>query len=223
MNLSDLRNTNLKDLSRAPLSVKGLAVGFVFLLIVGAGYYLDWSTGIDELRKAQQEEQTLRASYVDKKGQAIHYEAYKQRLADIEQALTAMLRQLPNKSEMDDLLADINQTGIGRGLEFDLFKPGNEANADFYATLPVTIKVTGNYHDIGNFVSDIAKLPRIVTIHDIALAPRQPSAKDGRKLAATDSRLGMDATIRTYRYLDDKELAAQKQASKQAAKKGAKK
>jgi type IV pilus assembly protein PilO len=198
MNLSDLNNLELGELAQAPNSVKAVVAGFIFLLILGLGYYLNWSSSIDQLKAAQTEEQTLRDSYTVKKRQAIHYEAYKQRLADTEKALSAMLRQLPNKTEMDDLLADINQVGIGRGLEFDLFKPGSEVKADFYATLPVSIKVVGGYHDLGNFVSDVAKLPRVVTLHDINLEPD----KTGR--------MAMNATIKTYRYLDEEEMAASK-------------
>lgn len=201
MNLSDLNNLDLSELAQAPVSVKGVVAGFIFVVILAVGYYMDWSSGIDGLKQAQNEEQTLRDSYTSKKRQAIHYETYKQRLADTEKALAAMLRQLPNKAEMDDLLADINQVGIGRGLEFDLFRPGAEAKADFYATMPVTIKVNGGYHDLGNFVSDVAKLPRVVTIHDINLVPGKSGA------------ITMDALVRTYRYLDASEMPAKKDAA----------
>jgi type IV pilus assembly protein PilO len=194
MNLSDLNNLDMKDLAKAPMAVKGVAAAFIILLIMGIGYYADWSSQLDSLNAAKQQELSLRDTYTVKIRQAINYEAYKQRLADTEKALAALLRQLPNKSEMDNLLSDINQAGIGRGLEFDLFRPGSEVMTDFYATLPVAIKVDGGYHDLGNFVSDIAKLPRIVTIHDINLEP----GKNGK--------LVMNATIRTYRYLDESEM-----------------
>lgn len=193
MNLSELNNLDLSNLGQASASAKGVIAALILILIMAVGYYLDWSPAIDGLKAAQAEEMRLRDTYTVKKRQAIHYEAYKQRLADTEKALSALLRQLPNKSEMDNLLTDINQVGIGRGLEFDLFRPGNETRADFYATLPVTIKVNGGYHDLGNFVSDIAKLPRVVTIHDINLTP------------TSAGRLVMDATVRTYRYLDANE------------------
>ncbi len=202
MNLADLNNLDLKNLAQAPLALKAVALAFIFLVILGIGYYMDWSPGLDELNKSRGVEKELRDTYTLKKRQAIHYEAYKQRLTDTEKALTALLRQLPNKSEMDDLLSDINQAGIGRGLEFDLFRPGNENSEEFYAILPVTIKVNGGYHDLGHFVSDVSKLPRIVTIHDIALTP----AKNGR--------LTMDAVVRTYRYLDENEIASKKAAAK---------
>ncbi len=140
----------------------------------------------------------LRETYVTKKIQAFHYAAYKQRYTDVEKSLASLLRQLPDRSEMDALLTDINQVGIGHGLAFELFRPGNETLAGFYATLPVSIKVTGGYHDLASFVGDLSRLPRIVTLHDIALLP----AKAGS--------LGMEARIQTYRYLDEKELVAAK-------------
>ena len=208
MNFSDLNNLDLKELAQAPVAIKGVFAAFIVLLIIGGGYYIDWSPALDSLNASKQEEQNLRNSYTTKKRQAINYAAYKQRLADTEKALAALLRQLPNKSEMDSLLADINQVGIGRGLEFDLFRPGNELKSDFYATLPVKIKVVGGYHDLGNFVSDIAKLPRIVTIHDITLEPD----KSGK--------LVMNATIQTYRYLDESEMQPKpQQGSKTKGKK----
>ena len=194
MNLSDINNLDMKELAQAPNVVKGVLAGLIVLLIVVLGYYVDWSSALDSLHQAKREEQTLRQTYTIKKRQAINYQLYKQRLAETEKALAALLRQLPNKSEMSSLLTDINQTGIGRGLEFDLFRPGNEVKSDFYATLPVTIKVKGTYPDLGNFVSDVAKLPRIVTIHNITLEPD----KGGE--------LTMNATIDTYRYLDKSEM-----------------
>lgn len=196
MNLSDFNNLNLSDLAQASNTVKGVIAGLLFVAIVAAGYYMAWSPALDELNAAKADEVKLRDSYTSKKRQAIHLEAYKQRLADTEKALSALLKQLPNKSEMDNLLTDVNQIGVGRGLEFDLFRPGAEAKADFYATLPVSIRVNGGYHDLGNFISDIAKLSRVVTIHNISLAPT-PSGQ-----------IVMDATVRTYRYLDSDEMPA---------------
>jgi len=195
MNLSDLNNLDLKNLAGAPVAVKGVVAAFIVIAIVAIGYYIDWSSGLEALDTAKQKEVTLRTTYTTKKRQAINYEAYKQRLADTQKALATLLRQLPNKSEMDNLLADINQAGIGRGLEFDLFRPGNESRQEFYATLPVAIRVAGNYNDLGNFVSDLAKLPRIVTVRNINIEP----SKSGR--------LTMNATVNTYRYLDEKEMS----------------
>lgn len=208
MNLSDLNNLDLKDIVSAPAPVKAVLLALVFVGILVSGWFLVWSDGMNQLKAAEQEEKTLRDSYTMKKGQAFHYEAHKRRLAEVEQSLAALLRQLPNRSQMDALLTDINQAGVGRGLEFELFRPGTETLADFYATLPVAIKVSGSYHDMGGFVNDLAKLSRIVTVHDISLLPMK------------DAALGMEARIQTYRYLDDSELAAARK-QKQGQKKGA--
>jgi len=194
MNLSELNNLDLKNFAKASAAAKAVVLGVLLVILVAAGYFMDWSPALDELEAARAQEMSLRDTYTDKKRQAIHLEAYRQRLADTEKALAAMLRQLPNKAEMDALLTDINQTGISQGLEFDLFKPGTEVIADFYATLPVSIKVNGGYHELGSFISEVAKLPRIVTVHDISLTPMK------------DAKLVMDATIRTYRYLEESEM-----------------
>lgn len=196
MNLADLNNIDIKDLANAPAPVKVVMLVILFVLLLAGGWHLVWTDGLNSLEIAEREELTLRESYASKKTQAYHYDAYKRRLDEIEQALAAMLRQLPDRSQMDALLTDINQAGISQGLEFELFRPGAETPADFYATLPVAIKVIGSYHDIGRFVSDLAKLPRIVTLHDMSLAP----VKEGV--------LNMEARIQTYRYLDENELAA---------------
>lgn len=196
MNLADINNLDLKDITSAPAPVRAIVLAFLFLAIIAGGWYLVWSDANLALQAARQEEQSLRASYTVKKGEVFHYEAYQRRLVEVEQSLAAMLRQLPDRSQMDALLADINQVGVGRGLEFNLFRPGGESLADFYATLPVSIKVSGSYHDIGSFVSDLARMPRIVTLHDVNLSPDK------------ESLLNMEARVQTYRYLDENELAA---------------
>lgn len=207
MNLSDLNNLDLKDIVSAPPAVKAVILALVFLAIIGGGWFLVWSDAMKALDSSRKEEDTLRTSYMTKKGEAIHFEAYKRRLNEIEQSLDALLRQLPDRSQMDALLTDINQAGVGRGLEFELFKPGSETLADYYATLPVSIKVVGTYHDMGGFLSDLSKLPRIVTVHDVALTPN----KDGN--------LVLEARLQTYRYLDEAELAAAKKQKQAAGKK----
>ncbi|MEW6678154.1 MAG: type 4a pilus biogenesis protein PilO [Pseudomonadota bacterium] len=204
MNWSDINNLDLKDIAGAPAPVKVVLSILMFVGIVALGWYLVWADAMKNLEAAQQEELTLKDTYTSKKTQAYHYETYKSRLGEIERSLGSMLRQLPNRSEMDALLTDINQVGVGRGLDFQLFRPGTEVPADFYATLPVSIKVTGTYHEIGSFVSDVAGLPRIVTLHDVSLVPE----KSGR--------LVMDARVQTYRYLDDEEMAAAKKAKKKS-------
>ena len=201
MNL-DLNNLDLKTIADWPLGAKLVTLGLLFILITGAGWWFDWKTGLDSLEKGQRKEQELRVTFVTKKGQAINLQAYQQQLKDIEQAFGALLKQLPNRQEMDALITDVNQAGLGRGLQFDLFKPEAEVKTEFYAQTPIKIKVAGSYHDMAAFTSDVAKLSRIVTLHDIAITPD----KDGT--------LTMDATAKTYRYLDEDEVAAQQQAKK---------
>jgi type IV pilus assembly protein PilO len=207
MTLDDINNINLKDLANAPMGAKAAILGVLFVALVFAGYWFVWSGQLDTLNTAKQEEMSLRDTYLSKKRQAVNLDLYKQQLKDIERSFGALLKQLPNKSEMDALLTDINQAGLGRGLQFELFKPGVETVTDFYAALPISVRVTGSYHDVGAFASDIALLPRIVTLHDVDITPD----KDGG--------LAMNATIKTYRYLDDNELEAQKKDAKGAAKK----
>jgi len=203
-----------KRIGSAPIAFR---LGFLFLvlvLIVGASYWFDWQNQWEQISGEKVKEEQLRTTFLDKKKQAIDLPAYRKQLADIEKQFGALLKQLPGKSEMDALLTDINQAGLGRGLQFELFKPAaGETVHDFYAELPITIKVTGNYHDLGAFASDIGKLSRIVTLNDIALTTS--SGKDA-------SGLVMDATAKTFRYLDEEELSNQRKAAA-AAKKGGKK
>jgi type IV pilus assembly protein PilO len=208
MTLDELRRLNPRDIGSWPALPKlGLLLALVAVILVG-GWWFDWSGQWDEYNAARGQEDTLRTQYLDKKKQAINLDAYRKQLADIEQSFGAMLKQLPNRSEMEALLSDINQAGLGRGLQFELFKPaGSEAMSDFYAELPIEIKVMGNYHDIGAFASDVSQLSRIVTLNNIALAPD----KDGN--------LVMDATARTFRYLDEEEVAAQRRAAREKAEK----
>lgn len=201
MNL-DLNNLDLKTIADWPLGAKLVTLGLLFLLISGAGWWFDWKSGLDALEAGQRKEQELRATFVTKKGQAINLQAYEQQLRDIQQAFGALLKQLPNRQEMDALITDVNQAGLGRGLQFELFKPQAEVKSEFYAVTPISIKVTGGYHDMAAFTSDVAKLSRIVTLHDISIMPNK------------DSSLTMDATAKTYRYLDEDEVAAQQQAKK---------
>src|SRR5207244_8939447 len=176
-------------------------------VIVIAGGLLDWRDQFDALDRVQAEEGKLRESYASKKAKAVNLELYVQQLKDTEQSFGALLKQLPNKSEMDALLTDINQAGLGRGLQFELFRPAaQERMADFYAELPIAIKITGNYHDMGAFASDVAQLPRIVTLNDLAIANNAGV-------------LSLDATAKTFRYLDEDEIARQRAATKDKAKK----
>jgi len=206
MTLDELNKLDLKTLADWPLPTKLVALGLLCVAIIAAGWWFDWRGGLESLDAAKQKETDLRGVFTVKKNQAVNLDAYKKQLADTEQSFGALLKQLPNKQEMDALITDINQAGLGRGLQFDLFKPETENVLDFYAEMPIRVKVTGGYHDIAAFVSDISKLSRIVTLQDIALDP----TKDGV--------LNMEAVVRTYRYLDDEEIVAKKQSSKEPKK-----
>lgn len=210
MDLSELNNINLQDLANAPAGIRSGVLAGVFVLTLALGYWLLLSGQLGTLNAARQQEQTLKDTFLEKKRQAINLDAYRQQLAEINHSFGALLRQLPNRSQMDALLSDINQAGLGRGLKFDLFKPGTETMKDFYAVLPISIRVSGSYHDFGAFASDVAQLSRIATLRDISIAPD----KDGQ--------LVMNATIETYRYLDEDELSEQKRLADKNSRKGAK-
>ena len=211
MKLDDFNNIDFKNAGSLPMPVKLVLLGFLFLILLGLGYWFLWSPAIDEFNQAKAKEVELRQVFLTKKSQAIKVEAYKQQMIDIEKTFGALLKQLPDKSQMDGLLTDINQAGLGRGLEFDLFKPGQESVADFYAEMPIQIKIKGNYHDIGAFATDISKLSRIVTLNDMSIAPMNKDSKD--------SMLTMDAVAKTYRYLDSSEVATKKAAEMKDKKK----
>ena len=208
MKLDDFNNIDFKNMGALPMPVKLVLLSFLFILLMGLGYWFLWSDQMAEIDQAKAKEQELRKVFLDKKSQAIKVEAYKQQMVDIEKTFGALLKQLPDKSQMDGLLTDINQAGLGRGLEFDLFKPGQESVAEFYAEMPIQIKIRGNYHDIGTFATDISKLSRIVTLNDLFIAPIGKDSKD--------TLLSLDATAKTYRYLDASELAAKKPAALKA-------
>ena len=202
MKLDDFNNIDFKNVGSLPIPVKLVLLSFLFLVLLGLGYWFLWNPAIDGFNQAKAKEEELRQVFLTKKAQAIKVEAYKQQMIDIEKTFGALLKQLPDKSQMDGLLTDINQAGLGRGLEFDLFKPGQESVADFYAEMPIQIKIKGNYHDIGAFATDISKLSRIVTLNDMSIAPMNKDSKD--------SMLTMDAVAKTYRYLDSSEVATKK-------------
>lgn len=198
-----------KRIGSAPILVKLGVLLVVLAGIVAASWYFDWQDQIDKIEREAKKETGLRETFLTKKKEAINLAAYQKQLEDIEKQFGALLKQLPGKAEMDALLTDINQAGLGRGLQFELFKPAaGESRRDFYAELPITIKITGSYHDIGAFASDISKLSRIVTLNDVGLT--QGGAKGG---------LVFDATAKTFRYLDESEVAAQRKAAAPAAKK----
>jgi type IV pilus assembly protein PilO len=205
MTFDDIRRLNPRDIGSWPALPKLGALFILLLLLVFAGYWFDWQNQLDELARDRAKEQDLRTSFLDKKKQAVNLEAYRKQLAEIEESFGEMLKQLPNKSEMEALLTDINQAGLGRGLQFELFRPApSETRSEFYAELPITIRLAGNYHDIGAFASDISQLSRIVTLNDIALS----TSKGG---------LTLDAVAKTFRYLDDSEVAAQRKSARDAS------
>jgi type IV pilus assembly protein PilO len=211
MKLDDFNNIDFKNAGSLPMPVKLVLLSILFLILVALGYWFLWSPELDEFDQAKAKEEELRQVFLTKKAQAVKIDAYKQQMIDIEKTFGALLKQLPDKSQMDGLLTDINQAGLGRGLEFDLFKPGQEVAADFYAEMPIQIKIKGNYHDIGAFATDISKLSRIVTLNDLSIAPLNKDTKD--------SVLTMEAVAKTYRYLDSSEVAAKKAAQMKDKKK----
>lgn len=208
--LDEFKRTDWNDPGTWHFAPKILVLLAILIGIPVGGFFADTQGQLEQLERAAAEEAKLKTDYVDKKRQAVNLDLHRQQLREIDTQFGALLRQLPNKSQMDALLVDINQAGLGRGLQFDLFRPAaSEQQREFYAELPITIKVVGTYHDMGAFASDVGQLSRIVTLNDVSIA------------AAKDGILTMDATARTFRYLDDAEVAAQRRSA-QAAKKGGK-
>lgn len=216
MKLDDFNNIDFKNAGSLPNAVKAVLLTVLFLMILALGYYFLWSPDLESLDTAKAKEQELRKVFLDKKGQAINLAGYKVQMVEIEKTFGALLKQLPNKSQMDGLLTDINQAGLGRGLEFELFKPGQETQAEFYAEMPISIKVLGKYHDLGAFATDISKLSRIVTLNDLSISSGNKEGNKDTKATASDAVLVMEATARTYRYLDSDEIAAKRKAEKAA-------
>lgn len=207
MTLDDLRRLDPKNIGNWPLGPKLGTLVILLAVIIFVSYWFDWQHQIEELDSHRAKEAQLRQTFLEKKRQAINLDAYRKQLDDIEKSFGALLKQLPSKSEMDALLTDINQAGLGRGLQFELFKPAaSESMSEFYAELPIQLKISGGYHDFGAFATDISKLSRIVTLNDIALA------------AGKDGLITMDSVAKTYRYLDEEEIAAQRKAVKEKAK-----
>ncbi len=195
--LEELKNINPKTPGSWPLAIKMGALALMLIGVVTAGAVLDWQDGWEKLSTIRAEEDKLKEAYLVKKKQAVNLDLIKKQLIETQQSFGALLKQLPTKSEMAALLTDINQAGLGRGLQFDLFRPGNEVPTGVFTEQPITIKVTGTYDDLGKFASDISMMPRIVTLNDITITPGTAG-------------LVMDATAKTYRYLDEAELSAQK-------------
>lgn len=206
INLNDL---DLSNIAAWPTSIKVVLIALVCIAAAVGGYFLDIQGQRDKLANAEKQEINLKQEFETKQAKAVNLDAYKQQLKEIEESFGAMLRQLPSKTEVEGLLVDISQTGLASGIEFQLFKPQGERFIEFYAELPISMKMTGSYHEFGTFVSGVASLPRIVTLHDISII-------DDKK---GGGRLTMEVTAKTYRYLDEAELAQQKKEESKSKKK----
>lgn len=198
----DFRTLDPQDPGLWPLVPRVVILFGVFTLLLAACWWFLWSPQLDELEAAKQQETGLREEWLGKKRQAVNLEAYRRQLDEINRTFGALLKQLPNSSEVDKLLVDINQAGVGQGLQFDLFQPLPEVRQDFYAELPIRIRLVGNYHELGSFAGDIAKLSRIVTLNDIDL------------VVSKDSTLTLNTVAKTFRYLDEQEIAQQRKEGK---------
>lgn len=208
IDLSQLRNIDFNDVARWPKPVKIAAVVLVCIAVLGAGLWFDTRAQLETLEATRNKEKTLKTDFLAKQNKAASLDAYLEQMEEMRRSFGTMLRQLPSRTEVAELLVDISQTGIENGLEFELFKPEAERPAEFYAELPIKIKVTGGYHDFGRFVSDVATLPRIVTLQDFAIRPmnQQSGRNAARGQAAPPGALAMEVTAKTYRYLDEEEL-----------------
>jgi type IV pilus assembly protein PilO len=203
--LEELKNIDPKTPGSWPWLIKIGAFLGMFIAVVFIGAVADWQGQWESLQIIKKEELQLRETFLTKKKEAINLDIIKKQLIETQQSFGALLKQLPSKSEMDALLTDINQAGLGRGLQFDLFRPGGEVATGVFTEQPISIRVTGNYDDLGKFSSDISQLPRIVTLNEISIA------------ANAGGTLSMDAIAKTYRYLDEDELAAQKKTTGKSA------
>jgi len=193
MDLSELNELDLSNIANWPLPARIFVIALVFVGVLAAGYWLDIKDQRAQLEKSERTETDLRATFENRAKKAANLEAYEQQLAEMRESFGAMLRQLPNRTEVAELLVDISQTGLAAGLEFELFKPQAEVPKEFYAELPISIRVNGGYHEFGEFVSGVAALPRIVTVHDVNIT----ESKEGK--------LTMDILAKTYRYMDEEE------------------
>lgn len=208
VDLSQLRNIDFNDVARWPKAVKVIAIVLLSAAVLGSGVWFDTRPQLEQLEKTRQKEKGLKEQFVTKQAKAANLDAYKAQMEEMRRSFGTMLRQLPSRTEVAELLVDVSQTGLQNGLEFELFKPEGERPADFYAELPIKIKVAGSYHEFGRFVSDVAALPRIVTLEDFTIGAA--SSKDKNSKAPSDA-LMMEVTARTYRYLEGEELLQEEQ------------
>lgn len=201
LDLNKLNELDFSSIHSWPLPARIFVIVLVAVAVIFLGYWFDIKNQQEGLKKVERKEQELKSEFETKAAKAANLEAYKQQLEEMRQSFGTMLRQLPNKTEVAELLVDVSQTGLASGLEFELFKPEAEIPKDFYAELPISIRVRGSYHEFGSFVSGVAALPRIVTIHDIGITP-------GKGDNSAQNELVMELTAKTYRYLDEDEEEA---------------
>lgn len=197
MELRDLTELDINNMGEWPLPIKALAILLCCVLVGVAVYYLDTDAQLVRLEGERSKELELRRTFETKQRKAANFDAYRQQLVEMKESFGAMLRQLPDKTEVAGLLVDVSQTGLAAGLEFELFQPEGEQSKDFYAELPINIRVTGRYHEFGRFISGLAALPRIVTIHNVKISNL------GGDRGNADSKLMLQAQVKTYRYLDE--------------------
>ncbi|MEE8495276.1 MAG: type 4a pilus biogenesis protein PilO [Xanthomonadales bacterium] len=202
--LDQLRDLDFRDIGSAPASARYIILGFLLVVIIAIGYFLLIKTKTEQLEIVQKKEVVLRVDFENKQEKAANLEAYEVQLAEMQELLETMFRQLPSKTEMDKLLVDVSQTALGAGIDVELFQPSAETHHDFYAERPISVRMLGDYHQFGEFVSGVASLPRVVilTMHDISLRRANP-----RGIKGSDGRLILEGTVKTYRYIDEEEAA----------------
>jgi len=207
--VEDFRTLDPKDPGMWPIGPRLAILAGVFLGLIAAGWFLGWSSQLEDLDAKAKKEVELKEDWLNKKRQAVNLDAYRRQQDEINLAFGELLKQLPNKAEMDAMIVDISQAALSRGLKIELFKPGGEARKEFYAELPINVVMTGSYNDLASFATDIARLPRIVTLNNVKLKPKDPKSANV---------LSMEALVMTYRYLDADEMAAQKKQKPKGAK-----
>ena len=215
--LNELRDLDFNDVGNAPASIRYIILSLLLAVVLAIGYYLLVKDKIEQLKRVEQQELTLRQDFEYKQQKAANLEAYEAQLAEMQELLETMFRQLPSKTEMDKLLVDISQAALGSGIDVQLFQPNAEALHDFYAERPISVRMLGDYHQFGEFVSGVASLPRVVilTMHDIAL--RRANDRDVG-VNRNDGRLILEGTVKTYRYIDEEEAAVRAEAQAEANK-----
>lgn len=215
----DFQNLNTNDVGTWPLAPRVAAIAGLFIAVLVLGWLLLWSDQLAQLEEKEQEQTRLKDEFLNKKGQADNLGLYTQQLAETDRVFGTLLKQLPSKTEVDALLNDVNQAGLSRGLQFQLFKPDAEVTKEFYAELPVNVKLSGNYHDFAAFAADIAQLPRIVTLNNLSITTLTPDKAGGEAVPKTgQGSLSMEVRLKTFRYLDEEEVIQNKKAAKEAKK-----